>query len=478
MTFPSERPTQVRYSMIALTTLVAIMLYLDRVCLGILNAEIRPALELTSKEYGRLLSAFFWAYAIFQLPAGWLGDRYGPRSILAIYLFLWSLCTGLMGLATGFGTFLILRLGCGMFEAGAYPLAAGIVRRWMPLRSRGLASGCVSVGGRLGGAIAPALTVWLASGSVDGWRRPFMVYGVVGMIGAVIFWAWFRNRPSEHPAVNPAEADLINSGNVVLETNRVGLPPFRAMIASRALWMSSFVQMMSNFVWVFLITLMPTYLDEAFNIPVKERANLQSIPLYAGIFGMLLGGWLTDLAAKRFGMRWGRALPIAGSRLIVGGAYLACVGLHDPIAVIVLLAVVAMSTDMGVAPVWAFGQDVGGRHVGAIVGWANMWGNFGAALGTEILLGVRSLYSYEPTSGWTSDSIARKISEGLNPFVDLGVDASKFGGAFAASDFSAGWGMAFLVCAGSQLLAAIAALGIDASKPIQHREETRESQTR
>ena len=120
-------------------------------------------------------------------------------------------------------------------------------------------------------------------------------------------------------------------------------------------------------------------------------------------------------------------MPVAGSRLVVGGAYLVCLTLHDPFEVTLMMCLVALATDMGVAPVWAFGQDVGGKYVGAVIGWANMWGNFGAALAPMVLGRIR-----------------------------LGFD-----------DPSVGWNMAFLVCACTQVVAALAALGIDSSRPLR-----------
>ncbi len=427
----SESPTRVRYAMITVTTLVAVMLYLDRVCLSILSEQIKPLLGGTADEqklrFADLTSAFFWAYALFQLPAGWLGDRFGPRLVLAAYLFLWSACTGLMGLANGFVALFVLRLGCGMFEAGAYPLAAGIVRTWMPAAVRGFASGCVSVGGRLGGAIAPPLTVWLASGGSDGWRRPFFVYGLIGVAGAIPFWLWYRNRPREHPAVNAAEADLIDGGQPPNRSRSIGLPPVRAFVRSPALWLNSLVQFLANFAWVFIITLFPDYLKEAFDTPERTRAVYQSFPLYAGIGGMLLGGWLSDLAMRRFGPRWGRGAPVAVSRLFVGAAYLGCLAFRDPLTVAVMMCVVAFATDMGVAPVWAWAQDVGGRHTGGVIGWANMWGNFGAAVAPMVFVRIRQLYPNDPLAGWDA---------------------------------------AFVVCAATQLIAAAAALGLDARRPL------------
>ncbi len=418
-------PTRVRYGMIAATTLVAVMLYLDRVCLSIVGEQIKPDQGLTDGQYADLLSAFFWAYALFQLPAGWLGDRFGPRRVLAAYLFLWSLCTALIGAASGFHALFALRLGCGAFEAGAYPLAAGIVRRWVPAAARGTASGIVAVGGRVGGAVAPRLTLALAAGAADGWRRPFLLYGIVGMAGAAVFYRWFRDRPDRHPAVNRAEADLI--GGVPPADPPAGWPPVRELAGSRAAWACSLVQFLANFAWVFIITLFPTYLKQVFDTPERTRADYQALPLYAGIAGMLAGGWLTDRAVRRFGLRWGRAAPVAVTRLAVGGAYLGCLGAADPVSVTLLLCVVAAATDMGTAPVWAWGQDVGGRHVGAVIGWANMWGNLGAAAAPQVFQWLRDRHPADPAAGWDA---------------------------------------AFLVCAATQVVAAVAAVGVDARRPI------------
>jgi MFS family permease len=425
------KATRVRYSMIAATTMVAVMLYLDRVCLSILSEQIKPWLgaspELQKLRFADLTSAFFWTYALFQLPAGWLGDRFGARSILAGYFCLWSVCTGLIGFAESFPIFFLLRLGCGLFEAGAYPLAAGIVRIWMPPSVRGLASGCVAVGGRLGGAIAPPLTLWLAAASPLGWRIPFFVYGIVGVLGAGVFWLWYRDSPRQHRLVNEAEQAVILGGRSEFGKAKLGLPPIRGFLASRALWLNSLVQFLANFAWVFIITLFPVFLEERFKTPDQDRAFYQSLPLYAGIFGMLLGGWLSDLAVRKFGLRWGRGLPVAGSRIFVGAAYLACLFLADPLGIALMMCIVACATDLGTAPVWAWGQDVGGRHVGAVIGWANMWGNFGAALAPVIIIRIRDAYP---------------------------------------DQISVGWDMVFIVCAATQLLAAIAALGIDARRPI------------
>ena len=149
------RPSHVRYWVLALTTLVAVLLYLDRFCLGVAERYVKEDLGVSDAQMAIILSSFFWAYALGQVPSGWLSDRFGARLMLVIYLAVWSAFTGLLGLATTVVALIVLRAGVGLFEAGAYPTAAGLISRWMPYHRRGFASGIVSIGGRIGGTDRP-----------------------------------------------------------------------------------------------------------------------------------------------------------------------------------------------------------------------------------------------------------------------------------------------------------------------------------
>ena len=141
------QPTRVRYVIIALTTLMAIVLYLHRYCLSFAERYIKDDLGLSNDQIGILFGAFFVAYGIGQVPSGWFGDRWGVRRTLTLYIAIWSLFAGLMGAATGFLVVLALRLGCGLAQAGAYPAAASVVGRWVPIAGRGFASSVVALGG-------------------------------------------------------------------------------------------------------------------------------------------------------------------------------------------------------------------------------------------------------------------------------------------------------------------------------------------
>jgi sugar phosphate permease len=536
------RATRVRYLIVGVLTLMAIVLYLHRVCLSFAERYIKEDLGLGNEQIGLVLSAFFWAYALGQVPGGWLGDRWGVRYTLALYIALWSLCTGLMGAATGFAVLLALRLGSGLAQAGAYPTSANLLSRWSPFAVRGFQSAIVSFGGRLGGTVAPVLTAYLLAAfvpenlparleagdlldvpglmrrldeegnspaarvarrvrerlpeddtdptsllrglnrvieerdfcqpedledmplprealalgrlprqelsqqqverlnrrvleavfpdevrklDVHGWRPVMFVYGGAGLLVALLFWIVCRDRPQDHPLCNAAEEALIR-GNDGAPAGRARGLPIGDLLRSRSLSLSCISQFTTNVGWVFLVTWLPRYLAEAHRVPLVERGWMASVPLGVGMLGMLAGGWVTDRLTQAVGLRWGRCLPMALTRFVAMAAFLACMVLEAPWPATAALAVVAVATDLGTPAVWAFKQDVGGSYVGSILGWGNMWGNFGAAVSPLVLNAV----------------VAR-----------------------------AGWNGAFLTCAISFLLSGAAALGVDARVPVARREE-------
>lgn len=172
----SASPTRIRYRVVAVTALMAVLLYLDRFCISFAEVFIKEDLGLSDTQIGWMLSAFFWTYALGQVPSGWLTDRFGPRLMLTAYVLGWSLLTGLTGAAAGFGMLLLLRFGFGLAQAGAYPTGASLVGRWMPLSARATANSLVSVGGRIGGWLAlfasGPLIVWLTPPSTPATLQP------------------------------------------------------------------------------------------------------------------------------------------------------------------------------------------------------------------------------------------------------------------------------------------------------------------
>jgi nitrate/nitrite transporter NarK len=266
-----------------------------------------------------------------------------------------------------------------------------------------------------------------------GWRPLMWIYGLAGLLVAGLYWFTTRDRPELHPRVNVQELALIEEGRPASQAKSqgpVGGVPIVRLVTSFSMWMLCLSQWFTNIGWLFIMVWAPRYFQMVHRVPIEERAILTAVPAFVGWFGMVGGGWLTDFMVRLVGLRWGRALPIALSRFLAMAAYAYCL-LFAPSAVwaAVAFCVVAFATDLGSPATWAFNQDVGGRHVGSVLGWGNMWGNLGAAV-TPLLLAY---------------------------VVDI--------------DGEANWNAAFIVCGGAFLLSGICALFVDATKPIDRGEK-------
>jgi sugar phosphate permease len=442
-----------RYTIVGITALAALWMYIDRVCFSTLADPIKTDLGLTPEQRGDILGAFFFTYALFQIPMGSLADRFGPRLVLALSIAAWSLVTAATGFVGGFVGLLAVRLMLGVTEAGAYPAAAGLVKSWARPEERGRFSSAVALGGRIGGASAPKLTAWLAVALIGvgfagwsannpsgvNWRGVFVVYGLCGLVVAGLFWLVVRDRPPgavAPPVVPPEPSDEAAEWHAMppgpgplVEPGRAAPPPpltfvgrLGVLARSRNMWLFGAVQFGANVGWAFVVTLLPTYLNEVFGVPLEKRGEMQSIVLYVGCIGMILGGVVTDWLRQRLGPRLGRSLPIGVTLGGCAAAMFLAPALATVWAVIAALGVMAFLVDLHNPSIWSFAQDVGGRNVGAALGWGNMWGNLGAAA-SPVLLG--------------------RVAK------------------------AAGWDAAFVVCGVAFAAAAVCGLLLDATKPVE-----------
>lgn len=428
------RPTNVRYMVVAVTAFAAMWMYIDRVCFSTLSPAIGEDLGINRDDMSYVLGAFFFTYAALQVPIGLLADRYGPRLVLTICIIAWSLCTAATSLAAGPMALLTVRLCLGITEAGAYPAAAGLVRRWSSPTERGLLSSIVSFGGRAGGAIAPLLTgfaaVTLLGNTETGqqnWRGVFLLYGILGLVAAMLFWLISRDSPKQHPWANAAEANRVPPRAKTEATHTFGeqfmtfLRSVGSFLASGNMWLFGAAQFFVNLSWVFLITSLPAYLVDRFEVDPKEVGSMQTVALMIGLVGMASGGFFADGMYRWLGPRWGRSIPLAIVMTLCAGTYALATQLPSAWGVIVALGMMAFLVDLGIPTMWAFAQDVGGKNVGAALGWGNMIGNFGAAVSPFALNKIRNIY---------------------------------------------GWDVAFFLCAGSFVLAAICGLCLNATIPV------------
>ncbi|GAA4473225.1 MFS transporter [Novipirellula rosea] len=425
----------VRMRVVAVSVLMAFMLYLDRVCLGEIvksDSFLGDFPDASKEEIGEVLGAFFFAYALFQVPSGWASDRFGGRVMLTFYILAWSLLTGLSGMAGTLGGLLMARLAFGVVQAGAYPTSSGVIRRWFHFRNRAMASSFVSIGGRLGGTLAPFLTTLLIL-QLSSWRYVLYLYSIVGIVAAAAYWIIVRNRPEDHPNVNANEIELIGKldADEAKTDARDILPMLGAIIQSRSLWLNSLAQFCLVFGWAFLITWLPTYLKEEKGVESFLGSLMVTGVLAIAIPGQLIGGWLGNRAVRSLGHRWGRIAPLSATCFLAALAYVGCSSFDSVWMIVACCAMVSLMTDIGNPTVWAFMQDVGGRNTAAVFGWGNMWGNFGAAASA---IAVPRLM----TMGRSIDGVS-----------------------------SDGQSLVFLTCAGMYMMAGLAILGTDATRLIR-----------
>jgi len=421
------RPTSTRHWIITATTLAAFLMYLDRACLAwMLDSDsFKADIPLSKDQANNLKSAFFWAYALAQVPAGWLAERFGKRTLMTALILLWSGFTALTGFSNGLVMLFVARIGCGLAEAGAYPISGSLLSRWAHLNWRGFSSGIVSLGGRLGFVLAPLITVKiiLLSGS---WRWAGWSYGAVGLVVAWFFWTTFRETPRTHPRCNDAERDLLDEGREPAGDSPAGSRhrfPWRAVLTDRSLWLMCAYQMLTNFGWAFVINSMSSYLRDVRHLSEAMNGYISTLTLFIGLFGLLLGGLVTDLLTRKYGLRLGRLLPLSLTRFVSAAMCIACLFVQSPWLLAVCLGLMVFSTDSGLPAVWAWAQDVGGRNVAPIFGWANMWGNFGAAL--QANLAGWLLATFDKNGDQHELFIACAIAFTLAGFLSFGINAAK-----------------------------------------------------
>lgn len=418
------RRTQVRYAILAATTLAAFMMYIDRACLAwIIDSDsFKSQIQLEKHQADWLKSAFFWVYALAQVPAGWLAERFGKRLLMSVLILTWSAFTALTSFADGFGMLLLARIGCGLAQAGAYPIAGSLLSRWANINYRGFASSIVSLGGRLGFVLAPIITVFVISTS-GSWRAAGWIYGAAGIGVAALFWIVFRERPEDHPWASQSERDYLAEGRVPDRGNAIKGFPLMAVLTDTSVWLMCGVQFLTNYGWVFVLNSMAGYLKDVKHVSDVQNGIISTVALFIGFFGLLIGGVVIDACSRRFGIRLGRMIPLAATRFLAAAMLLCCLPEQSAWMIAIWLGLMTFATDAGIPAMWAWAQDVGGRQVAPILGWANMWGNFGAAL--QPLMNGWIVANLDSNKDYQESFIACAAAFALSGFLSLGINAAK-----------------------------------------------------
>src|SRR5581483_9865146 len=314
-------PSRARFTLLRFAFALSVVTYLDRVCIATAAPAIREDLHLSTVQMGWIFSAFTLAYAIFEIPSGWSGDMIGPRKVLTRIVLWWSAFTVATGVAWNYASMLTFRFLFGAGEAGAFPNSSRSFSQWFPTKERGRAHGIIFMGTRLGGALAPPLAVALIA--AVGWRTSFWIFGSLGVFWAALWWRWFRDDPSKHPAVNEEELRIIREDSAALAQEHK--LPWKALL-SRNLLFICLTYFAFGYGLYFYLTWLQTYLREARGFSANQASLLASLVLLSGAGASVVGGFWTDRWVQRFGLRIGRggvaALSLTGSGLVLAAAAL------------------------------------------------------------------------------------------------------------------------------------------------------------
>lgn len=372
-------PSRGRYGVLAFTLVVTAIAYLDRVCIATAAPAIKLDLRLSDAQMGYVFSAFTFAYALFEVPSGWLADRFGARLMLTRIVIWWSAMTAATGLASSFASLFTVRVLFGLGEAGTFPSIARAYARWLPARERGRSFGLAVMTGALGGALTQPLVVAML-GALS-WRRSFTVFGSVGVVWAVAWFTWFRDDPHEHPRVNPTELALIGSA----PPSAHPAVPWRALVGNGSMTALCLMYGGAIYGWYFYLTWLPMYLLRARGFDLHQVGWLAALPYIGIAAGVLAGGWLSDGLVKHVGVRAARRLPGVVGLPAAALAVVAAVMTSAPVASALLLAIGAGLAALAVAPAWAVCLEIGGRHAGVVTGAMNTFGNIGGSLSPVVV---------------------------------------------------------------------------------------------
>ena len=369
--------SRARYTTIAFAMTLAIVTYIDRVCISQAAPLISGDLGLTKVEMAWAFSVFGWAYALFEIPGGWLADRLGPRRVLMRIVIWWSFFTAATGWAWNVVSLLVTRTLFGMGEAGCFPNLTRIFTLWLPQHERERAQASLWLAARWGGAFTPLLVTYVLD--YVSWRRAFELFGLVGLVWAVAFFRWFRDDPRTHPKVNAAELAIMPEPRQSAIAH--GPTPWAELSSSASVWLLGLQYVALSYGWYFYITWLPTYLREVRGTGLKMGAILAGLPLLLGGVGCLISGWVVPRLARIVGTM-GLARKIVAIVGFIGASVsvIAFTKISDPANAMIVLGIAGLFNDFVMPPAWAACMDVGGRYSGTVSGAMNMMGNIAGAL--------------------------------------------------------------------------------------------------
>ena len=419
---PPSSPLPVYWLILALLFLTSVVTYIDRVNISVTARHMMPAFGLTDQQMGWVFSSFVAGYALFQLPGGWLADRWGPRIVLTGALIWWSTCTAFTAIAATspltdllgiLGALMAVRFLLGVGEAVALPSFNRTIANWMPANARGSGIGIAIGGIGLGSAITPPVSAWVMVNW--GWQTVFYLSAIIGLIMSLLWWCCSRDRPDQHPWTLHREP--IARGQAPAEPRQTA--SWASLLQSRTIWWLVLSYTCLGYVAYIYLSWFYLYLVNVRGFDTLRGGLYAAAPFLAMLIGCPLGGWVTDRLTSRYGVTPGRAITGASGMLLAGGAIAIGGSADSPSTAIASLSLGAGLLYFTVGAYWASTTDLSETHAGGLSGLMNTGANIGGAISPSLTPWIASQWGW-PVSLAFAGSVAL-----LGAFLWLWIDPGK-----------------------------------------------------
>jgi MFS transporter, ACS family, glucarate transporter len=406
-----ERVTHVRFFLAIWLFVLSGVAFLDRTNIAIAGLQISSEYGLGNQRLGWIFSAFLVGYAGFQLPAGWLAARFGPRKVLTLGVLWWGIATALItlipsGIAHVVALLIAIRFALGAGEAVIYPAANQFVARWVPMRERGFINGLIFAGVGAGSGLTPPLLRWLIAN--HGWRAAFWFSAIIGLIAGAIWWYASRDTPEEHPSVSATELREIRDGlsysPTVVAASATDVS--RAVDSVRISWRAIFHRRdlpaliigyfsFGYIAWIFFSWFF-LYMAQVRGFDLKASAFYTMLPFLSMTFCCLVGGVLSDQLTRAFGLRVGRCGLAAVALILTAGFLVLGSKVRSPSLAGVILAGGAGVLYLSQSSFWSVSVDIAGRSSAVFSSLVNMGGQIGGAITASLTPWIAQRF------GWTT----------------------------------------------------------------------------
>jgi MFS transporter, ACS family, glucarate transporter len=417
--------SRVRWFLIGWLFVLSAVAFLDRVNLSIAGNSLSAEYHLSNVQFGLLSTALLIGYTLFQTPAGWLADRFGPRRVLTGAVLWWGIFTALtaaipLSVRAPLVALMAVRFLLGAGEAIMYPASNQFVSRWIPTQERGAANGLIFAGVGVGSGLSPFLVTYTMAHR--GWRFSFWVCALIGCATGLVWYLAARDTPQQHVRVSQLELAKIQSGLTLgARTDKTvrANPPWTRILRNKDLWLVTASYFCYGYVaWIFFAWFY-RYLSEVRGLNLKASAFYGTLPFLAMAISCPLGGVVSDMLTRTAGRRIGRC-GVAAFAIALAGIFLAFGSRVDNARLAsVVLAGGAGALYMSQSSFWSVSADIGGSFSGSVSGFMNMGAQAGGALTASLTPWIAAHY------GWTASFLVAASLCGIGACAWLLVDPDR-----------------------------------------------------